>query len=374
MPETNFLVWTLFWLFGFWLLWKIPFIKKDQDSSSEKDYPSFSIIIPARNEEHRLPYLLDSLSHHTVRPLEIIVVNDQSQDSTPEIALSRGARVIESGELPSGWTGKSWACWNGALRASGEVLVFLDADTILCPNGLQHLIHSFMEGQGVLSVQPYHTMKKAYEQLSAFFNILSFACMNIATPLGKKRKPLGSFGPCLVCSRKDYFSVGGHRAVKDKVLEDIDLGKKFLKAGLPVCSFGGKGIIHFRMYPGGIVELIEGWTKNFGSGAKSANWFILLMSIAWITGCLAFPSELVKILIQGEKFLLGHILLYSFYALQIKWMLGRLGNFRWWTAAFFPLPLLFFVAIFFWSIFHIFFLGHVRWKERTIKTRPPRRG
>ena len=88
-----------------------------------------SIIIPARNEETNLPTLLRSLTAQSVRPLEILVVDDASTDRTPGIARQNGAQVIPSLPLPAGWRGKTWACHQGAQHASGQLLLFLDADT-----------------------------------------------------------------------------------------------------------------------------------------------------------------------------------------------------------------------------------------------------
>jgi len=93
--------------------------------------PSLSIIIPARNEAQVLPWLLNSLKDQAYSSfLEIIVVDDNSQDETSEIAKSVGVKVIEPAELPSGWLGKPHACHRGAKSALGEWLLFTDADTI----------------------------------------------------------------------------------------------------------------------------------------------------------------------------------------------------------------------------------------------------
>ena len=81
-----------------------------------------SIIIPARNEEENLPTLLRSLAAQSVRPGEIIVVDDASTDHTAEVARQNGARVVNSLPLPEGWRGKTWACHQGAQAAAGQKL------------------------------------------------------------------------------------------------------------------------------------------------------------------------------------------------------------------------------------------------------------
>ena len=87
------------------------------------------MIIPARNEAHNLPRLLESLASQSVQPREVIVVDDGSTDDTAEIARRHGAEVLVSKPLPEGWRGKPWACHQGAEAASGDLLCFVDADT-----------------------------------------------------------------------------------------------------------------------------------------------------------------------------------------------------------------------------------------------------
>ena len=95
----------LFWLFGFVLLWKISFPR--QDKSLNKDTPGISVIIPARNEEKTLSQLLQSINNQNVKPSEIIVIDDQSEDGTADTAKRYGCRVILSENLPEGWVGYS---------------------------------------------------------------------------------------------------------------------------------------------------------------------------------------------------------------------------------------------------------------------------
>src|SRR5690606_38618372 len=107
-----------------------------------------SVIIPARNEETNLPHLLESLQNQTIQPYEIIVIDDHSDDATKQIAESFGVKVFTSPDLPNGWTGKSWALWNGYNASIGEILVFLDADVRLTKNALASLVEKLNEVGG----------------------------------------------------------------------------------------------------------------------------------------------------------------------------------------------------------------------------------
>ncbi len=369
--EARTVVLALILVAGFLALGKIPFLKPATSSLKRGSVrASISVIIPARNEEKSLGFLLSSLDQQSLRPDEILVVDDHSEDGTREVAASFGVRVIPAPDLPPGWIGKGWACWTGAQSAAGEILVFLDADTALGPDGLSRLIREQEKRGGLISVQPYHSMRKPYEQLSAFFNILLFLNMSISSVLSKLNKPKSAFGPCLVCRRSDYFSLGGHEAVKGEILEDVALGKRFRAQGLPLGCFAGKGIISFRMYPRGWKQLVEGWTKNFGSGAFSLSGLLFLFSFAWVTGCLSGPFDIGRGLATGDWSLFSHgAVLYLAFAGQVYWILRKLGNFSLLTAVFYPLPLMFFILIFFRSLFLTYILGRVTWKGRTVALR-----
>ena len=99
--------------------------------------PTVSVIIPARNEEATLPAILASL--RALPLVEVVVVDDSSVDGTAAVALSGGATVLTASPPPPGWTGKARACQLGADAASGDLLLFLDADTVLAPDALEGL-------------------------------------------------------------------------------------------------------------------------------------------------------------------------------------------------------------------------------------------
>jgi len=368
MNYINIIIHAVFWLFGFFILWKIP---KCNESTidGKKSNLSISVIIPARNEEKNLDNLFNSLNNQTVKVKEIILVDDSSRDKTPVIGRKHNAKVISLKSLPKGWVGKSWACYNGAKTATGDYIIFLDADTLLKNNGIENILSCLKRYQGVISLQPYHKIKKIYENLSLFFNIISLAGMGVFTPFQTRINPIGAFGPCLICKREDYFKIDGHKSIKGKVMEDIEIGKRFIEAKIPVVCLGGKGTIDFRMYPGGFVEMIRGWSKSFGNGAKSTSIPILIMVIAWIVGSI-FPLNLLA---DGLSPFIPNIIIiaavfYLAFIAQIYWMSYRIGNFSIWASVFYPIPLAFFVTVFFYSLILTIFRKKVTWKDREIKT------
>lgn len=356
-----------FWLFGFWFLWKIA-IPQSQPAAGRLEF--LSVIIPARNEEQNIARLLDSLKDQYRGPWEIIVVDDQSDDATAKVADKHGARTIRSRDLPPGWIGKPWACLQGARQAKGSLLLFLDADTVMAPGGLEKLVASLPQVGGVVTVQPYHHMQKLYERLSAVFNIIVMAGSNAFTPLGGRINSMGAFGPCLLCRKEDYFKLGGHEPVRGEILENTVLGRIFLDAGYRVCCYGGKGVLSFRMYGDGMSSMVEGFSKGFVIGARGISWLNLLMIVCWVFGCVTLTRHLIQSAFPGSGVSFAVYLgLYFLFALQFYWMLFRIGNFGAWPALLFPVPVLFFVFIFFLSIFNTAVRQKAHWKGRSVSTR-----
>lgn len=293
---------------------------------------SVTVIIPARNEAHNLPTLLRSLALQTVGPREIIVVDDASSDATTEVAHKLGATVLTGQPLPDGWRGKPWACEQGARAATGELLLFLDADTWLEPGGLARIL-SASRG-GAFSIGPYHAVRDAYEHLSLFFNIN----MNVGTV------PAGLFGQMLLVDRKSYWAVGGHSRVSGRVLENFHLAREFRTSGIPARSAIGKGALSFRMYPNGVRELIAGWAKGFVSGAGQTSKGLLLLIIAWMTGLMLAP---VAGCMTGDWLTWGGAYLYG--AAQVWAVSRKIGAFGWRSPLLYPVPLVFFFLVFGWS-------------------------
>jgi len=370
MSHIEIIVHAVFWLLGFLIIWRIPVcMKSPEDPDISSVVENISVIIPARNEQENLPRLLNSLSGQTKKPLEIIVVDDDSTDSTAEIAKDHGARIIRLKDLPPGWVGKTWACHNGASKAKGKYYLFLDADTYLEDDGIEKIASCAKSRKGVVSIQPYHKIKKLYENLSLFFNIILIAGMGAFTVLGKAVRPIGAFGPCMLCSARDYDRIGGHESIKGKVMEDIAIGKEFLKKGINLHCMGGKEVIDFRMYPGGFMDVVVGWSKGFSTGARSTSIIVLIMVIAWIVGAI-FPINLLATGLGSMDIalLILSAVFYTAFVIQIYCMSWRIGRFNFFASMLYFIPLAFFIIIFLYSFILTFIRRKVSWKDRHIKT------
>jgi 4,4'-diaponeurosporenoate glycosyltransferase len=325
---------------GLFLLWRVPRFK----NQGLKKKLNVSIIIPARNEAKRIPPLLASIQEQKSLIREWIVVDDHSTDETATIAKSFGAKVIAAEPLPKGWFGKPWACYQGAKAAQGDVYMFLDADTVLMPKGLEKILASFDDVQTPLSVQPYHLMKKGYEELSLFFNLIVMMTTGLFTPRGSSIKASSFFGPCQVIAKKDYWQVDGHAVAKHAILEDIALGNALQeKTGQRIRAMAGRGAIAFQMYPEGMTSLIEGWTKNFATGAGLIPGWLLATVSLWITGMfIAILSGIAPFMWEGQAYLIGYVLI----GVDTYLLARKVGRFSILTIVTYPIQLIFFVWLF----------------------------
>ena len=319
---------------GFLLIRRVPAC---QPANAHKA-TSLSIIIPARNEEDNLPRLLQSITASA----EILVVDDASTDNTGPIAQSLGATVITSVTLPPGWTGKAWACHQGAQRAIGDHLLFLDADTFFVDRGLDRLITRWLAERDpglVLSLLPYHAMSATYEQLSLFFSALMAAG---AGGFGLVSEPR-LFGQSLLISKETYFAVGGHAAVRGFVLENLNLAHLIRASGARILCLGGRGTLHMRMFPEGLGQMSDSWTKAFIHGAAASDGIVLASAVVWIS---ALWSTTLLLIVPHDYGHLSLVVVYLLLSLQLVWVARKLGSYRFLTCLLYPLPLAYYCAVF----------------------------
>jgi 4,4'-diaponeurosporenoate glycosyltransferase len=216
------------------------------------------------------------------------------------------------------------------------------------PDGLARILTGY--SGSAFSVGPYHAVRKPYEDLSLFFNFN----MTVGTV------PRGLFGQMLLVDRESYRRVGGHQTVQNRILENFWPAGQFRAASIPVRSVTGRGVFSFRMYPNGLGELIEGWTKGFASGAGQTPRGTLFLIVAWMTGLMLAPLGGLG---TGDWLRWGAA--YLLCAVQVAWLSRQVGAFRWSSALLYPLPLIFFFAVFAWSAMRS---GKaVSWKGREIR-------
>lgn len=342
---------------GFMLLLRVPLCPESHAPITSRS----SVIIPARNEERNLPRLLNSLGTSGSVPGEVIVVDDASEDATAAVASAHGAMVSASRALPAGWTGKTWACFQGAEIATGEVLVFLDADTWCEADGFERVLHLYnREVKDVaLSLLPFHMTRKPYEELSLFFNLLmAFGAGGFGWFGGGRL-----FGPCLVISRSLYELVGGHAAVRGHILENVELSPLLEAVGGRCVCLGGRGTLNVRMFSEGFHQLWDGWMKAFANGAAATDSRVLILAVYWLT---ALSTTFLLVLFAAGQTRIAAVMLYAAFVVQLWWFARQIGAFRLLTCVLYPISLFFFFALFAGSFFRRAFKRQVTWRGRQL--------
>jgi 4,4'-diaponeurosporenoate glycosyltransferase len=346
------------WLLGWYLCFRVhgvPYAPEPGPTATR-----VAVVIPARDEEHNLPTVLAGLASQTAAPREVIVVDDGSTDTTAAVAAARGVEVLTGAPLPAGWTGKPWALYQGVRAAQAPLVVCLDADVDPSPHLLARLGHAWSEQGGLVSVQPYHEMRRWWERAAAFFNLVAVMGVGLASPGTARARARAAFGPCLIAPRDALLTHLDHRSVRRAILEDVALARRFAAASQPVRSYAGGDLVAFHMYerPG---ALVEGFTKNLAAGATTTPLPRLAAIVVWVAAAIA----------AGVSALTGNgvwLLVYAAFAVQCYVMLRQVGNFGIVAALLYPLLAVVFVGLVAASVV-LNVRGHVRWKGRTVPLR-----
>ena len=249
----------------------VSFPQWDRNPVSTAGNPRVSIIVPARNEEAAIEPALRSLLALDYDNYEVIAVDDRSTDRTGEIidSLQKNSpesllKVIHHTELPSGWLGKTHAMWTAANQASGEWLLFTDADVMFKPESLRRaLAYAEAEHAAHVVLFPQMIMHSPGERMMiAFFQTLfvfGHRPWKVADPKTKDHMGVGAFN---LVRRSAYKAVGTYKALCMEVVDDMKLGKVVKNAGFAQRNvFGGDLIsIHWAR---GAMGIVNNLTKNF---------------------------------------------------------------------------------------------------------------
>ena len=361
------------WAVGWLLFWRLPRLRVPavgEDLLEVSDHhadPRAAVIVPARDEAATLPILLGSLAGTDPRVDEVVVVDDASTDATASVARACGARVVVPDARPPEATGKVWACATGVDATASPDLVFVDADVEVAPAGLGAVLDHLATTGGLVSVEPHHRIERPYEQLSALPAIVAVMATGAASPWRPALR--AAFGPLLACHRTDYEDVGGHLADPGAVAEDIALAARFRADGHPVAVLGGGDLIRFRMYPAGIGQLVEGWTKNLATGAGATRPLRLLAVVAWVTALCWSMVALAAAPLAPTTAPAWAVGLSVAFAVQVWAMARQLGSFGPWPALALPLHVAGFVALFARSVQLTVVRRQVVWKGRAVPIR-----
>jgi len=258
----------------------------DRKPASPNGNPRVSIIVPARNEEDHIGPALTTLLKLDYDNYEVLAVNDRSTDRTGElmdrIASTPEAKgrlkVIHVAELPPGWLGKAHAMWSAANQASGDWLLFTDADVHFRPDVLTRaLAYAESERADHVVLFPRMIMRSPGERMMiAFFQTLfvfGHRPWKVADPNSKDHMGVGAFN---LIRRQVYDAIGTYQALRFEVVDDMKLGKIVKTAGYAQRNVYGADLISLRWVTGAM-GMVNNLTKN-SFAIMSFQWWRALLS------------------------------------------------------------------------------------------------
>jgi chlorobactene glucosyltransferase len=261
-----------------WVLGPLITLWRARDSPSLSDEPDVipsepplaSVIVPARNEAHNIERCVRSLLESLWPALEVLVVDDRSEDATGARARALAAadarvRVIDGAPVPDGWFGKQWACAQGASAARGSTLVFTDADTAHAPTLIPRSMHAMRtRALDFLTVGGFQELGSFWERVvmpQVFYMIATrYGGAGTVNRARRSRDKIAN-GQYLCFTRACYDAMGGHTSVRGKAAEDLALAQLVHARGMRGELVMGEHDLSTRMYTS-LAEVVNGWTKN----------------------------------------------------------------------------------------------------------------
>ena len=246
------------------------------------DAPLISICVPARNEEKNIRACVDAILAQTYPNFELIVLDDRSADSTPEILRALASqtdklKIIHGSDLPSGWAGKPHALYQASAVAKGDWLCFVDADTFLAPDAVSSCYVKAVEtGADLFTIMTKQITGTFWEKtvMPLVLTALSvgFSPRNVNDPTKRDAVANGQF---IMIKRSVYDAIGGHERVKDQIVEDKAISEQVKWNGYRLIVADGMQVASTRMYTS-LASMWEGWTKNIYLGLRDQRGLMLL--------------------------------------------------------------------------------------------------
>ena len=306
----------------------------DKFEKIKHNNPKVSIILPARNEEEFLPKCLATLIDQDYSNYEIIVIDDSSEDLTPKI-ISKYAKQnskiipVSARPKPDGWMGKNWACMEGYRKATGELLLFTDADTKHAKNvislAVSHLLTFNLDALTAMpKLVPLDFWTKITLPMISTFLHTRFSAVRVNDPSKKTGYFFGSF---FIITKKTYEEVGTHESVKQEIIEDGALGKKVKDSGYKMKMVRGDHLIEAvwardksTLWNGLKRLMIPMYLQSHGIavGIFFAVLFLLFMPFPFLAYSSILAFETLSNSIVFVSSLIASILIYTGAVIEVK--------------------------------------------------------
>jgi chlorobactene glucosyltransferase len=342
------------------------------------DRPLVSVLIPARNEERTIGITLSTLAEQDYGNYEVVILDDNSDDATfaiasQWIARDRRFRIVKGSPLPEGWVGKSFACHQLSREARGQILLFVDADTVHSRFSLSAGVAELQRsGADLLTAIPRQRTESFWEHtLLPLLHFVTFAFLPMPlVRLVRDERLAMANGQYMLWRRAAYLAVGGHEAVKSVMVEDVWLARLVKEKGFHLAIRYGAVAVSCRMYAS-LAEIWSGFSKNIFPGlgysipavaglvlfsfATSVLPFFMMIDVAMTGGWTTTAAELVAAQV-------GLMLL-------IRFVLAIRFDMEIWSALLHPLAMAVMIGIMVNSTRWVLAGEGSRWKGRVYNSR-----
>ncbi|MEO5887481.1 MAG: glycosyltransferase [Anaerolineales bacterium] len=345
-------------------------IRRFDQFPAATNFPRVSILVPARNEERNIKNCVESLLAQQYPDFEVLVLNDHSTDQTGTI-LERISthdprlEVWDGDALPSGWLGKHWACHQLSQRASGELILFTDADTRHEPDALRDSVSALIaQNADLLTGFPREEMRTWGEKLTV--PILAFGIMCFFPILLAEKLSLPAFsvtiGQFMLFRRSAFEAVGGYKAIRDHAVDDIKLGHNIISQGFHWQFLDATRHVTCRMYHG-FSNAVDGFTRTMFA-AFDHHLFLYGIGWSWIAISYLFPlCALFNVFSGPLNFPISLAMIAITEALLMICLTYRRFRIPGYLVLLYPLSLLIFTWIAFRSLVYSI-TGYQSWKNR----------
>jgi chlorobactene glucosyltransferase len=275
----------------------LRYLRKLNSYAFPETWPRLSVLVPARNEEENIRTCVASLLAQDYPDFQVIVLDDNSTDSTWAILENLAAgdsrlKLVKGKPLPADWLGKHWACHQLAEAADGHLLLFVDADTVHSPDMLKCAAAAMIgEDAALISALPRQKAITWSEIVCIPAFYLGMLC---GVPMGLtrlQRNPLlfACLGQFLMFRREAYDAAGGYAAVRQNVVDDLAIGRRIHAMGLHYKLLNGNGQVSCRMYRN-FSQVWRGLTKSTFATFNFDPYFLVFM---WLLVVILFIAPLV---------------------------------------------------------------------------------
>ena len=372
-PHALFIV--LFLLFGLITALGNTFtVRRFDQYPKTKRTPRVSVLVPARNEERNIEACVSSLLEQNYPDYEVIVLDDHSSDETLRILTNLAGKdsllqIIEGRTLPDGWLGKHWACHQLDQAATGELILFVDADTRHTPDMLMDSVSSLLAEQAdLVTAFPREEVVTWGERLLVpiiGFGIFTFIPIRMVQKLRLSALSI-TIGQFMLFRRAAYDAIGGYEAVRTEIVDDMELGRRIISSGLEWRLLDGTHHVTCRMYRS-FWEAVGGFSKSLFA---VFDYRILPYFLGWLVVGTAFIEPVVALVSRWMHTPLTSIPLeYATTSVVLSislWMIAfRRFKFPGYLVFYYPLSLALFIAVVVRSFIQTA-TGTATWKDRLL--------